>query len=230
MNRRNFTKTLLGVLGLGTTVKGQDLLSDGDFTIPVSESDTGQITNERYQYYFGALRSGKTTRLVNDAVSWLEENPGSTGLFVVSNYWNTQHIKNIIESNRNLYFNYNKQHNVYAFNNRSELHLAVAANYAAYYSVRYQGLWTDTIHGREVYFNWLIGGHQQHVITTEEYIDLERSHHVAIKPVNLTCVNDVLNKGAEMWGWNPLAREFYSGTRDLFYFGTTTNQYIGITR
>ncbi len=105
--------------------------------------------NKYYKYYFGALGSGKTTRLISDAITWLDANKAD-GLFVVNHFYQ---IKSIY---RNILLKYGKDSwlsratfvhskNILYIPSGSSLRFISQDNKNQILSMHYSGLWTDEI-------------------------------------------------------------------------------------
>lgn len=184
MDRRTILKMLSGVPFL-PLVKDEYESPQWDYII-----DGGE---EYYSYYFGGFATGKTTRLVNEAVVWLDANPDMSGLFVTNHYHGIQYTLSCIEAfhpkNDSIGYSYSKLHGTLTLPNKSTLRFTCQDLIDSDLYCRYQGLWTDqiTTEKREILRNGLIAGYGvsnarvQHVISMDEAHEL--NNRLGHKPI-----------------------------------------------
>jgi len=140
--------------------------------------------NEPYRYYFGGFATGKTTRLVNDAVNWLMMNPGTNGLFVVNHFGQIKHsILDILRKNwpdNSIFSHHSRTLNL---PNKSSLRFTPQDLIASDLYSMYDALWTDqiTTEKRKLIQNTPYYTRVQHVISMNEAHNLH--DRLGLKPI-----------------------------------------------
>ena len=162
MDRRTFIKSLSVVPFIPLSIK--------------------ELENEYFRYYFGGYGTGKTTRLVNDAVKWLMMNPGTRGLFITNHFHNIRYTLDRI--NRPTGSTYSKLHRTLDLPNKSSLRFTIQNLIDNEISCgRYQGLWTDQIlkNNRDLAETVIEFRDMCHVISMDEAHDLH--YRLGFKPI-----------------------------------------------
>lgn len=171
--------------------------------IPIKLEERGEdiILRKHYKYYFGAYGSGKTTRLVSDAIIWLDANRAD-GLFVVNHPAQIRSIYLYVLAcgGKDSWLSraiFKHSENTLYISNGSTLKFMNQTSETPFHN--YQGLWTDQItkENREILRNNIIAGPRvtaariQHAISMDEAHELHRKF--GFNPILLSKYNNYIS-------------------------------------
>lgn len=140
MDRRSFIKSLSAVPFIPSIDWGKD--------------------KPYFQYYFGGFRTGKTTRLINDAIDFLEKNPVQ-GLYLATHFHSIDYAIGIIKRFDAIQ-HYKLSARTLTFKNGASLRFGMYGSTPIYSN--YKALWTDGLDIRASNKHII---HEQHVVSME---------------------------------------------------------------